>query len=147
MTIQHIAQWHQEARPTITDKTFNVQLGCHFEEVAEMLESLKIHGSTEAVAVATTTLNSLNVLALGLKTGLYQANISNRKELADSIGDQIVTAVGVGYNANMDVPAIAQRVDDSNWSKFHNGKAVFDENGKIAKNLDTYKKPDLTGTY
>jgi hypothetical protein len=147
MTIEHIAQWHQKARPSISNKSFNVQLGCHFEEVAEMVEALLIHGNDDARAVASTTLNSLQTLALGLKTGIYQANITNRKDFADAIGDQIVTAVGAGYNANMDVPEIAKRVDESNWSKFHDGKAIFDANGKVAKNLATYKEADLTGTY
>lgn len=39
-TLQSIAEWHQQARPNPSDKDFNVQLGCHLEEVCEMLEAL-----------------------------------------------------------------------------------------------------------
>jgi hypothetical protein len=50
--------------------------------------------------------------------------------------------------AGMNVPEALNRVNTSNFSKFDaNGFPIFDENGKIAKNLATYKKADLEGLY
>lgn len=64
-------------------------------------------------------------------------------ELLDSLCDQIVTAIGVAHMMGFDIESALNEVNRSNWSKFIDGKAVFDENGKIAK-PDTYSKPDLT---
>ncbi len=44
---------------------------------------------------------------------------------------------------DMDIVGALQEVNRSNYSKFVNGRAVFDENGKIKKGPD-YSKPDLT---
>jgi hypothetical protein len=47
---------------------------------------------------------------------------------------------------DMDIVGALREVNRSNYSKFVNGRAVFDENGKIKKGAD-YSKPDLTGLY
>lgn len=147
--LSSIQEWHQLARPSISEKAFNVQLGCHLEEIVEMLNSLEFsdpNGAQAVRGVFSASHQSLQNLAEGLKKGEYRARIVDRKEFADSIGDQIVTGMGAAYCANMDGAAIAERVDHSNWTKFVNGVPVFDENGKIAK-PETYTPPDLTGTY
>ena len=149
MTIHSIQRWHQLARPTPDAKAFNVQLGCHFEEVAEQLKAMNLKITESGLMLAgtsTSTYNAILDLANGLKSGSYIAEIEDRKEFADAIGDQIVTGLGVAHCANMNGPVIAARVDQSNWTKFVDGKPVFDVNGKIAK-PDTYQKVDLTGTY
>ena len=90
----------------------------------------------------------IEVFAKAMKTGNIQMVIRDRKEFLDGITDQIVTATGCGHMAAMDVPEALNRVNTSNFSKFDsNGFPVFDENGKIAKNKDTYSKPNLTGLY
>lgn len=48
MSIESIELWHKRARPEPTDKDFNVQLGCHLEEVVEMLGTTPISGGTSA---------------------------------------------------------------------------------------------------
>ena len=35
--LDKVVEWHKKARPTPDDAAFNVQLGCHLEEVVEML--------------------------------------------------------------------------------------------------------------
>lgn len=157
MTIRSIQEWHELARPTPDQKQFDVQLGCHFEEVKEMLESLAItnnpaykpssdDANVPASAVFSTALNSIGILAEALKAGIFTANIENRKELADSIGDQVVTGVGVAHCAGINGTLVVERVNYSNWTKFVDGKPVFTAQGKIAK-PDTYTPADLTGTY
>ena len=67
--------------------------------------------------------------------------------LLDSLADQIVTAVGVGVCAKMDMNAAVTEVNESNWSKFnYKGYPEFDENGKVKKG-ERYRKPDLKGMF
>ena len=140
-TLNDIKGWHHRARPNPTDKDFQVQLGCHLEEVCEMLEALHTD-----YHFWHRLRSDLFDLAVNLKGGRTNANITDREAFVDSLADQIVTAVGVGHCAGMDVPLATEIVDQSNWSKFVNGFPVFDENGKIAK-PPSYQPPDLKGCY
>lgn len=146
MTIETTELWHQRARPFPTDQDFNVQLGCHLEEIVEMFQTLDFEcdGATfEATALET----ALHDLGMALKLGEVKARIVNRKEFLDSIGDQVVTAVGCGHNANMKTGEAIRRINASNWSKFDvNGQPIRNEHGKIAKG-PSYMPPDLEGLY
>lgn len=73
---------------------------------------------------------------------VVRINLEDRKGYLDALCDQIVTAVGCAYDQNMDISNALDEVDRSNYSKFVNGEAIFDENGKIAKGPD-YFKADL----
>lgn len=148
MSIDRIVEWHERARPTPDDKAFNVQLGCHFEEIAEMVETLKFctEGWEPTPGELTMLHSGLKLFADRLKSGAVAAVIQDREGFLDSLADQVVTVLGVGHCADMDVGEAVARVDASNWSKFVNGQPRFDENGKIAKPI-TYRKPDLTGCY
>lgn len=137
--IESISEWFKRAVPAPSDKSRCVQIGVHFEEVAEMLSALGGITSFESTI--------LDELGTDLKQGhltLEELEI-NRQELLDALCDQIVTAVGVAHMFGMDIAGALSEVDRSNWSKFlPDGTPVFDANGKIAKNLETYFKPDLT---
>lgn len=143
MSVDQIELWHKRARPNPTEEDFNVQLGCHLEEFVEMLAVVNVtHNDTLVRARA-----ALSWLADGLKKGHITANITDRKEFLDSIGDQVVTAVGAGYCAGMKAAAGVAAVNRSNYSKFDkNGYPIFNENGKVAKGPD-YAPPDLEGLY
>ena len=151
MTIESIALWHQRARPNPTDANFDVQLGCHLEEVAEMVKSLSFvfkNGTGMEMPGKTSMLyQQINDFADGLKAGRIHACIADPKELLDSVADQIVTSVGVGHCAHAKVVQAVEVVNSSNWSKFDkDGQPIFDQNGKILKGPD-YKAPDLEGLY
>lgn len=136
MTIPHIKQWFVEAVPTPTDKNRAVQLGCHLEEVAEMLCAL-FPGDSQLAKL-------MDEKAIYFKTeypGIFHE--ADRQELLDALCDQIVTAVGLAHMFGLDIEGALAEVDRSNWSKFVDGKPVFDENGKIAKPT-SYSPPDLT---
>jgi len=90
--------------------------------------------------------DTIYAFAHDLKTGHMEAVPRDRKDLLDSLADQIVTAVGVGHCAKMNVPEAVERVDASNWTKYVDGQPVFDDNGKVKKGPN-YQKPDLTGLY
>ncbi|AXY83337.1 hypothetical protein [Acidovorax phage ACPWH] len=138
MTINSIKNWFEQAVPNPTDKNRAVQIGCHFEEVGEMMDASCNHQFSIAS-------EETKLLAATLKEnwpGVSHADV-DRAALLDALCDQIVTAIGVGHMFGLDVEAALAEVNRSNWSKFVEGKPVFDVNGKIAKPA-TYSPPNLT---
>lgn len=143
MSVDQIELWHKRARPQPTAEDFNVQLGCHLEEIVEMLSVVNTTQNDALVRGRT----ALSWLADGLKKGLVKAEITDRKEFLDSLADQIVTAVGAGHCTGMKTADAVAAVNRSNYSKFDkNGYPIFNENGKVAKGPD-YAPPDLEGMY
>ena len=131
-------KWFELAVPEPTLKSQIVQIGCHFEEVAEMMVELgNRHESLEIDNLADYYKNlftdSEHIAPLSLEKDI---------ELLDSLCDQIVTALGVGYMFSFDMKSALAEVVRSNWSKFENGKPVFDDNGKIKKGAN-YTPPQL----
>lgn len=133
MTIHAIKNWFEQAVPTPTEKNKAVQLGVHFEEVGEMFTAL---GENHAAA-------NLDRIGTAFKTKQVELKEPDRLELLDSLCDQIVTAIGVAHMYGLNITGALAEVNRSNYSKFVDGKPVFDANGKIAK-PPTYSKPDLT---
>lgn len=146
MSLELIELWHKRARPEPDAAQFNVQLGCHLEEIVEMCKTLEFKTELGTAVRIGRLFEQLEELSALLKTNALPVRVTNRKEFLDALADQIVTAVGTGHCTGMNVPEAARRVDGSNWSKFIDGYPVFDENGKIAKGPD-YKPVDLTGLY
>lgn len=143
MSIESITLWHKRARPTPTDADFNTQLGCHFEEFAEM-----VHELTSEDPKIREALNMVHLfcgrLGDALKAGTGEVYIKDPVAFLDSLGDQVVTAVGTGHCAGMKVPEAIRRVDRSNWSKFDSdGMPIFSPGGKIKKGPN-YAAPYLT---
>lgn len=145
-TLASVAYWHSRARPSPTEENFNVQLGCHIEEIVEMFEAVTSDDPDVDVCIED-VVAYLSVWSLILKSGAGKFKIKDRKAFLDSLADQIVTAVGIGHCAKMDVVKAVGRVDVSNWSKFDDkGQPIFDDNGKIVKGPN-YLPPTLEGLY
>ena len=128
-----ITLWHKRARPNPTEIDADVQIGCHFEEIVEMLDAMEGADplTRNRIAVAR---QALAMLAEGLKAKSYEVEIINRKELLDSLCDQVVTSIGVAHCLHMDIDKGLDIVSTSNFSKFdENGYPIFDANGKIKK--------------
>lgn len=136
-----VKQWFEAAVSNPDDKAFHVQLGCHLEEVCEMLECLDARDGYSK-GILRLALEGVERLADCLKRGEVALTVNNRKELLDSICDQQVTGVGVAHMLGMDIDGAMNEVNKSNWSKFVGGKPLFSEQGKIAKGPD-YKAPEL----
>ena len=135
-TVSEIKAWFQKAVPAPSDKNRAVQLGCHFEEVGEMLSATRLF--------APCLRDDFADISGALKKRLAIPNGAvDRTELLDALCDQIVTAVGVAHMFGMNIEGALTEVNRSNWSKFVNEAPVFDENGKITKGPD-YTPPDLT---
>lgn len=130
--------WFKEAKPEPTDKDKTTQLACVFEEVAEL---------AFAVGLSSAVGDKLLAISYELKTlsheqaELFVKKINNIEAL-DATTDTKVTLAGfeymMGYNGN----GALKEVNASNWSKFVDGKAVTDDNGKIIKGSG-YFKPQL----
>lgn len=138
MSIESIALWHKRARPAPTQREFDVQLGCHFEEIVEMIEALRFSHTTgngiEMPGKNSDIYQVVKSYADGLKSGRMTATVANRVELADALADQVVTSVGVGHCAKMNITKAVDIVNTSNWSKYSpNGEPYFDQNGKVLK--------------
>ena len=148
MSVDLIKMWHERARPEPLGVHLNIQTGCHFEEVMEMVAVMS--GDDEYSSQLIDRLHTaLTVVSLGLKHGTIKFHVKpdDRNEFLDSLADQIVTSVGVGHCAKMNIVEAVRRVNSSNWSKYDtDGKPIFNEQGKIMKGPN-YKAPDLEGLY
>ena len=139
--ITQTKKWFEIAVPNPTSKNINTQIGCHLEEVAEMLnaitsKNLERASQIEALRAAIDHVGNL----------LKKDNnivIKDSVELLDALADQIVTATGVGTFLGMNVPGALAEVNRSNYSKFEDGEPIFNENKKVMKGKD-YTPPDLT---
>lgn len=137
-TLQHTVDWFREAVREPTDRNRVTQLGVHIEEFSEMLDAIGCTQPAKDMADAADFFKAGKIQISDLKI--------NREELLDALADQIVTAAGIATLFGMDIVGALQEVNRSNHSKFVDGRAVFDENGKIKKG-SAYFKPDLTGLY
>lgn len=135
---QSILDWFKEAKPKPTAKDVAVQIGCHFEEVSEMCEALYMDETDTVLQEEADWFKSRKAT----NDTIQMVQDFNKQELLDSLCDQVVTAIGVGYMMGFDIIGALNEVNNSNWSKFENGKAIFDENGKIKKGVN-YFKPNL----
>ena len=143
MSTDAIELWHKRARPEPTAADFNVQLGCHFEEIEEMMQSIV----TDDEEVWQEVRSQIYVLSKLLKLGELKVRVDDRNEFLDSIADQVVTGIGAAYCAGMKAADACDRVNTSNWSKFdHNGQPIRDANGKITKGPN-YQPPVLDGLH
>ena len=67
---------------------------------------------------------------------------SNMVEIADALTDILYVVYGTGHALGIDLEACFDEVHRSNMSKFENGKAVKNEQGKVIKGKN-YSPPDL----
>lgn len=140
MEIKDIKEWFEIAKPDPTLEDACIQVGCHYEEVGEMAEALydedlQREANRVSLEYKGKAWHYLNILD--------NPDESLKIELLDALCDQIVTAIGVAHMMRMDIEGALNEVNKSNHSKFEDGKAVLDENGKIRKGKN-YFKPDLT---
>lgn len=140
--ITQTQKWFEVAVPNPTSKNISTQIGCHLEEVEEMLQTIYPNGSYDAELLQRAQ-DALTNLANHMKRNDDAYRIDASTNLLDSLADQIVTATGVGTFLGMNVPGALAEVNRSNYSKFEDGEPVFNENKKVMKGKD-YTPPDLT---
>lgn len=140
-TLESIKEWFKAAKPNPTEKDKSTQIGAHFEEVSEMMQALSCNSAqAEQISQEFYVCDAIDKNSDGKFVELPE---NWEIDLLDSLCDQIVTAIGVGYMMGFDMDGALQEVNLSNWSKFdENGNPIFNENGKIVKG-ENYFKPDL----
>ena len=144
--IQQTTRWFEMAHGDAKVGKRTVQLGVHFEEVAEMLGAL-VSKDNQALALIREAENALVQLSEYLKENSKTTHIYPHSDnlLLDSLCDQAVTLAGVAYDYGYKFPQALREVNRSNFSKFVDGLPVFNETGKVMKgagytppNLDAY---------
>lgn len=139
-TFRSILRWFEKTRPEKTARDYLAQLACHFEEVAECCEALG-HPS-ETMRRYSNGFRTTDSVYVDTDYRCKPLPEGWRKDLLDSLCDQIVTAIGVAHCANLDIVGALAEVNYSNWSKFENGEPIRDEHNKIIKGRN-YKTPVL----
>ena len=114
-----------------TDR-FPVQLGCHLEEVVEMLNEVYVADSDVNSALEEACIE-LTKAAEALKAGQQEVSVGNPEAFEDSLLDQLVTGTGLLKMRGADVAESIARVDVANFTKFVDGKPVYKEGGKVGK--------------
>lgn len=139
--IKRILNWFDEAKPEPTERDFSVQFGCHLEEILEMIDTLS-GTDPEMQSHLGNARYTLYTISQSLKANEDRISIDDHLEFLDSLCDQVVTATGTAKFAGYDFLGSINEVNDSNYSKFVDGKAIFNEQGKIIKGPN-YFKPNL----
>ena len=144
--IESITLWHKRARENPTYDDFRVQLGCHLEEIVEMLDELGIDDVTVSHRLATAA-DALESVANGLKCKAFDVNVRDRGNFLKELCDGVVTAAGVAQCAGMSFHSAMEEVNRSNWSKFNeDGYPEFDKQGKVKKG-ERYSPANMRGMF
>lgn len=136
--IGEISLWTKKWRPNPCERNISTQIGCHLEEVREMLIELGVQ--SELVALLQKQSEAFKHHQMALTTSDFTA--IEHTALLDALCDQIVTATALGTMLGYDMEGALQEVNRSNWSKFQDGKPLFDHNGKMKKG-NQYQPPEL----
>lgn len=146
--ITQIKRWLETAFPNPTEKDQATQIGVHLEEVAEFMEAI---GSHKAATILVQDVSD----NFKQSPNIYEDADGNtitlpedfKIQMLDALCDQIVTATSVAHSMGFNIVGAIKEVNASNWSKFEDGKPLYDINGKVIKGKHYFKpnlKPFLT---
>ena len=142
---QRTKAWLEACGKTPNPEDLSVQIGCHLEEVCELLAVIRTDKEGYGKLLERTR-TDLEWFAGKLKQRGAVAYIPPhmRTDALDALCDAEVTGNGVAFMAGFDKDGADQEVLASNESKLEDGKAVILEGGKIGKGK-SYKAPSLRG--
>lgn len=153
VSVADITKWFKTAKPYPTTSDLFTQLGAMYEEVAESVSALnnqliEEHASDMKLATLHTKIQNAKLALEDLASALYKSEgflLSDKTkiELLDALADITVTTTGSAQYAGFDFDKALTNVNQSNWSKFEDGKPVLNEDDKIMKGKD-YFKPELS---
>lgn len=148
--ITQIKRWLETAFPNPTEKDQATQIGVHLEEVAEFMEAIGSHKAATILVqdVSDNFKQSPNIYK-DVDGNAITLPEDFKIQMLDALCDQIVTATSVAYSMGFDIEGAIKEVNASNWSKFEDGKPLYDANGKVIKGKNYFKpnlKPYLTKT-
>lgn len=148
---QDIENWFKIAKPNPTTKDLITQIGCVIEETSEL--TLSLTNSLVIPELDKTKVNLYHKLLNAtqalqeLSKAFYEdpdfeIHENERIAFIDAMADMKVTLIGVANFAKLDLEGALVEVNQSNYSKFENGKPLLNENRKIMKGKD-YFPPKL----
>lgn len=152
VSLKDITEWFKTAKPNPTQTDLFTQLGAMYEEVTESIVALSneiiISDLDSQEADLHNKLQKAQLALQALSQAMYTHkgfNLSERTkvDLLDALADITVTTVGSAQYAGFKFDEALTEVNKSNYSKFEDGKPLFNGNGKIIKGKD-YFKPNLT---
>ena len=137
--LKNTKAWFEQAIPEPTIKTTCVQIGCAYEETAELAITLGDNSLSRR-------LNRISSVWKNPQDGeideITTMSGKDKIQMLDDIVDEIVTRIGIAHNMGFDIEGALAEVNRSNFSKFEDDKPVFDANGKITKG-NHYTPPEL----
>lgn len=140
-TLQNTFDWIKACQEP-SEKLANIQMGVFFEEIAETLREVVIKNQ-QGNNVLKNLAETINSIGNSLKQGELQIDYkTDYIELLDGLCDVIVTATTTAYALGFDLIGAMNEVNRANYSKFVDGKPIYDENGKITKGPN-YVRPNL----
>lgn len=145
VSVDSITEWFRVAKPEPKEKDKSTQLGVVFEEVAELLEVfMSKDENTDLQNEFTEAYTAISRLSNRLYKvdKLPDLNHEERVQVLDALADITVTTTGSAYMLGMQMDKALSEVNRSNFSKYENGKPVFNEHGKMIKGKG-YTKPNL----
>lgn len=132
--VEACLHFFEKAVPEPASKNQHTQLGCHIEEIVEMLDEIEVTPHSEIDLTLQNARHYMHELAETLKGADSSVTLKDRVKFLDSLCDQQVTAIGTGYMYGMDMASAFDEVNRSNLSKFDdNGEPIFNENMKVMK--------------
>lgn len=140
---ERTANWLKACGKEPTPENAMIQLGCHIEEVCELLATLRTDKEGYAKLLDRTRLD-LEWFATKLKRKEITVYVPThlREDALDALCDTEVTGNGLAYLLGFNKMAADQAVLDSNDAKLVDGKPVILEGGKIGK-PEGWKAPEL----
>ena len=139
MSIKDIKKWFEQAIPNPTIEQACVQVGCGLEETSELAKTLNCPELSRNLDNYANSYKTKNEYAINELTLLSN---EDAQQMLDDIVDEIVTRIGIAHCMGFDIEGALKEVNRSNFSKFEDGKPVFDSNGKITKGKN-YTPPNL----
>lgn len=141
---QRTAAWLAACGKEPSPKNLSIQIGCHLEEMIELLECLELD-CREDENTLNCIIDDLHLLASSLKKNITMASIKphKREDALDALCDCEVTGNGVAYLAGFRKVDADEAVLASNEAKLVDGKPVLLPGGKIGK-PDGWTAPDLS---
>jgi predicted HAD superfamily Cof-like phosphohydrolase len=142
---ERTAAWLKACGKEKNVENLSVQIGCHLEEIAEFLASLRTD-SEGCYMLMQRTMLDLHWFAGKLKKREQFVYIPQHTKIdaLDALCDCEVTGNGVAYLAGFSKPSADEAVLASNDAKLVDGKPVILEGGKIGK-PPGWKAPNLRG--
>ena len=141
-SVQDCLDFFKKGFPESGPKNFRTQLGIHLEELAEMLATIDGTSTGDMLLIGVLQ-KATHDAGEHFKNSDGEIIIKDRVAFLDGVCDQMVTAIGLGRHAQMNIVGAFKEVNRSNNSKFgENGEPLLDKNLKLMKGPN-YSKPDL----